>query len=155
MGPVAGDAMTVTYGFGNGVCGYFGSSRAREAPGQRFGLHVFGTKGVISLGTGTLPPAWILEDPSWTLFAKQGAWKPLSSAGIGEPEPIADGSLRHGNALAAQDLIRCVRSGARPASSIHDGRASLEMIMAVYESHRLNAPVAFPLTERRHPLTIF
>lgn len=35
---------------------------------------------------------------------------------------------------------------------MYDGRAALEMILAVYESHRLNAPVELPLKNRRHPL---
>ena len=35
-----------------------------------------------------------------------------------------------------------------------DRRAALEMILAVYESHRLRAPVDFPLKNRRHPLTM-
>jgi len=38
--------------------------------------------------------------------------------------------------------------------SMYDGRAALEMILAVYESHRRNAPVGLPLKERRHPLTL-
>jgi len=37
---------------------------------------------------------------------------------------------------------------------IGDGRAALEMILAVYESHRLNAPVEFPLKNRSHPLSM-
>jgi len=37
---------------------------------------------------------------------------------------------------------------------VYDGRAALEMILAVYESHRLNAPVELPLKNRRHPLSM-
>jgi hypothetical protein len=36
---------------------------------------------------------------------------------------------------------------------MYDGRAALEMILAVYEAHRLNAPVSLPLKNREHPLT--
>jgi hypothetical protein len=37
---------------------------------------------------------------------------------------------------------------------MYDGRAALEMILAVYESHRLKAPVRLPLENRRHPLSM-
>jgi hypothetical protein len=38
---------------------------------------------------------------------------------------------------------------------MYDGRAALEMIMAVYESQRLRGPVDFPVKNRRHPLSMF
>ena len=40
------------------------------------------------------------------------------------------------------------------ASGIADGRAALEMSLAVYESHRLKGPVELPLNNRKHPLTM-
>jgi hypothetical protein len=36
--------------------------------------------------------------------------------------------------------------------SIYDGRAAFEMILAVYESHKVERPVEMPLKNRRHPL---
>jgi hypothetical protein len=42
----------------------------------------------------------------------------------------------------------------QPKGSMYDGRAALEMILAVYESHRLNSPVELPLKSRRHPLNM-
>lgn len=154
LGPIAGDAIVATYGLPGGAVGYFGSQRARAGAGQRFGLSLYGTKGVISLGTGTLPPAWLLEDASWTLFQGKGSWQPITSAGVGGEEPLKDGSLRAGNRLAAADLIRCVEERKEPLSSLRDGRASLEMILAVYESHRRGGPVPLPLETRKHPLEL-
>jgi hypothetical protein len=37
---------------------------------------------------------------------------------------------------------------------MYDGRAALEMIMAVYESQRVRGPVELPLRNRRQPLTM-
>ena len=37
---------------------------------------------------------------------------------------------------------------------MYDGRAALEMILAVYESHRLKGPADLPLKNRKHPLTM-
>lgn len=41
-----------------------------------------------------------------------------------------------------------------PKGSMYDGRAALEMILAIYESHRLNAAVELPLENRKHPLSM-
>lgn len=154
IGSLAGDTIAAVYGFAGPLTGHFATHRARQSPGQRFAVHVFGTKGVISLGTGTLPPVMLIEDPSWTLLSQGGKGIPVTSAGVGEPEPLKDGSHRYGNTLIAKDLIRCVEENRQPLGSIYDGRAALEMILAVYESHRVGAPVALPLKNRRHPLTL-
>jgi predicted dehydrogenase len=154
IGPLAGDAIVAVYGFSGAVTGHFATHRARQSPGTKFAVHVFGTKGVISLGTGTLPPVMLLEDPSWTLLQQGGKGIPVTSAGVGMPEPLKDGSHRYGNGLIARDLIRCVEENKQPLGSITDGRAALEMILAVYESHRLGASVPLPLRERRHPLKL-
>jgi predicted dehydrogenase len=152
IGPLAGDAITALYGFSAGVTGYFASHRARYGAGERFGLHVLGSKGQLSIGMGTLPPVYLLDDPSWNPGQSGAVWQPVTSAGVGAEEPLTDSSLRSGNRLIVQDLIRCVEEDRRPLGSVHDGRAALEMILAVYESHRVNAPVPLPLRQRGHPL---
>lgn len=153
IGPLAGDAVVATYGFRSGAIGYFASHRARHGATSRFGLHVYGTKGQIALRTGSLPACYLLEDPSWSPGESGALWLPITSEGVGLPERLTDTSLRWGNALIARDLVRCVKENRVPAGSIEDGRWALEMIFAVYESHRANAPVSFPLQLRSHPLT--
>jgi hypothetical protein len=59
-----------------------------------------------------------------------------------------------GNRLIALDLIRAIETDTQPKGSMYDGRAALEMIMAVYESHRLKEPVTIPLKNREHPLSL-
>jgi hypothetical protein len=71
------------------------------------------------------------------------------------PETQPPYTLRYGNSLIARDLIRSVEEDRQPFGSVYDGRAALEMILAVYESQRLNAPVSLPLAERIHPLERF
>ena len=53
-----------------------------------------------------------------------------------------------------KDLIEAIEKDRQPLGSMYDGRAALEMILAVYESHRLKGPVELPLKNRRHPLTM-
>ncbi|MHC4146505.1 MAG: hypothetical protein ACYSUD_17205 [Planctomycetota bacterium] len=66
------------------------------------------------------------------------------------------GNQRHalGNRLIALDLIRAIETNTQPKGSAYDGRAALEMILVVYESHRLGAPARLPLKNRRHPLSM-
>jgi predicted dehydrogenase len=154
IGPIAGDRVLATYGLGNEVPASFGTHKARHGAGSRFGLQVFGSKGVIQLTTGSLPAAYFLPDPSWFPGRSKVAWQEISSAGVGKPEPIKDGGLGLGNVWIVQDLIEAIEKDRQPLGSMYDGRAALEMILAIYESHRLKGPVELPLKNRQHPLSL-
>jgi predicted dehydrogenase len=145
LGPVAGDAVTATYGFAPPLTGHFATHRARDGASARFALHVLGSKGQMLLPAG-MGPVYVLEDPAWNPGRSGAAWQTIDSRSQG------DDTLRHGNQLIVRDLIRCIEENEQPLGSIYDGRAALEMILAVYESHGRGAPVALPLTEREHPL---
>lgn len=152
MGPIQGDRIAATYGFDNAVTGTFGTLKAKDGVGKRFGIHVFGTKGVIYLSTGSLPAAYWLDDPAWATGVGTATWQPITSAGVGQPELLKDGSADFGNRLIAADLIDAIEKDREPLGSLRDGRAALEMILAVYESHKQDRPVELPLKSRRHPL---
>ncbi len=154
IGPLAGDEIHAMYRFGGTTMGYFSTQRARHGVSKRFGLQVFGTKGILTMTTGALPEIWFVEDPSWQPGRSKARWKQVSSAGIDKPETLSDSGHRFGNRLVALDLIGAIEMNTQPKCSMYDGRAALEMILAVYESHRLNAPVEFPLENRRHPLSM-
>ncbi|MCI0640591.1 MAG: Gfo/Idh/MocA family oxidoreductase [Gemmataceae bacterium] len=156
MGPIAGDHIHAVYGFDRGVVGYFASQKSERASGERdrFALTLYGSKGVIQLTTGSLPAAYYLADPSWFPGRGGGRWQEITSAGLGKPETLKDGGLGQGNVWIAQDLMEAIERDRQPKGSVYDGRAALEMILAVYESHRLRGAVDFPLKNRRHPLTM-
>ena len=117
-------------------------------------MHVYGTRGIIQLRTGGLPDAYFLEDPTWFPGRSKAAWQEITSAGVGKPEPLKDGGLGMGNVLIVKDLMAAIEKDRQPLGSIYDGRAALEMILAVYESHRVKGPVELPLKNRRHPLSM-
>jgi len=104
--------------------------------------------------TGALPEIWFVEDPSWQPGCSKARWKQVSSAGVDKPETRGDRGHRFGNRLVALDLIRAIETDTQPKCNAYDERAALEMILAVYESHRLNARVGLPLKNRRHPLSV-
>jgi predicted dehydrogenase len=152
MGPVAGDNINAVYGFAKGVIGTFGTHRARHGVGQRFALSLYGTRGVVQMNTGSLPAVYFLDDPSWTPGKSKAAWQEVTSAGLGKPEPLKAAGLGPGNVWIVQDLIEAIEKDRQPLGSMYDGRAALEMILAVYESHRVKGPVELPLKNREHPL---
>ncbi len=154
IGPLAGDEIHAMYRFGGTTMGYFSTQRVRHGASKRFGLQVLGTKGILTMTTGALPEIWFVEDPSWQPGCSKARWKQISSAGIDKPETLSDSNHRFGNRLIALDLLHAIETNTQPKGSVYDGRAALEMILAVYESHRLNAPVEFPLKNRSHPLSM-
>jgi predicted dehydrogenase len=152
MGPIQGDRIFAEYGFDNGVVGTFGTHKARHGAGARFGLHVYGSKGIIQITTGGLGNTYFLDDPSWMPGKSKKDWQEITSAGVGKPEPLKDGGLAMGNKAIALDLVEAIEKDRQPLGSIYDGRAALEMVLAPYESHKLERPVELPLKNRKHPL---
>ena len=154
IGPLAGDEIHATYRFSGMTMGYFSTHRAKHGAARRFGLQLFGTKGMLTMTTGTLPDIWLIEDPSWQPGQSRARWKRVTSAGIDKAETLTDRGHALGNRLIVLDLIRAIETDTQPKGSMYDGRAALEMILAVYESHRLREPVDLPLKNREHPLSL-
>jgi predicted dehydrogenase len=152
LGPIMGDHITASYGFGGIAVGTYFTHVAKAGANTRYWLEIRGTKGVIHIGFGILPPAYLCEDSSGMFGKSKAAWHEISSAGVGKPEPATSKDLDNGNILIVNDLIEAIEKDRAPLDSIHDGRAALEMILAVYESHRLERVVELPLKNRKHPL---
>jgi len=154
LGPLAGDGIDATYTFRNGVTGYWASHRNMGGRPSRFGLTIYGSKGVMAMTSGYLKPAFLLQDSSWSPGVSRRKWIPVTTAGIGKPEPLKQAGLHGSNVLAVKDLIEAIEKDRQPKCSVYDARAATEMIAAIYDSHRLHGPVSFPLKNRRNPLTM-
>lgn len=154
IGPLAADHVEAMYRFENGVTGYISSKRGAGSSGSRFGLTIYGSKGQIQMQSGYLKPAYLLADPAWSPGRTSSSWQPISSNGVGKPETIVSSGHAGSNMDAAVDLISAIENDREPISNVYDARAATEMIVAVYESHRVGGPVAFPLENRRNPLTM-
>jgi hypothetical protein len=140
------------FGFqGTAVVAHFATSRPKE-PGRRFGLTICGSRGCIWLGTGWMPPAFLLADPTWT-GAGNAAWAPISSAGVGRPEVSARNDLATGNRSIMAALVRAVETDTQPLTHARAARTTIEMVLACYASHGRGGPVTLPLASRdEHPL---
>ena len=152
IGPLTGDAVHAMFGFDEGVSGYFGSQR--NTAGGRFGLQIFGSLGVLEILTGYLPAVHFLDDPNWSPGRSGKNWVSVSSAGVGQPEPLKDGGLPAGNLAACIDLIQAIEEDRQPEANIYEARLTVAMITAVFESQRVGGPVKFPLQTRVNPLSL-
>ncbi len=154
IGSLAGDAISAMYGMDDGVTAYFGSHRNTNEGGRRFALQILGSKGILEIVTGYIPSVSFLPDPNWSPGRSGKKWVPVSSAGINKPEPIDDSGHAGGNIAACKDLIAAVEEDRQPEASVYEGRTTVEMIAAIFESHRQGGPVAMPLKNRKNPLDL-
>ena len=154
IGLLAGDDVRARYTFNGGITGDFASRRGMGGSPSRFGLQVFGSRGIIEMQSGYLAPAYILRDAGWSPGRSGKAWETVTSAGIGQPEPRTDGTYEGGHIAAITDLIESVEQQRPTKCSAEDSRAIIEMIAAVFESHRVAGPVQMPLTTRENPLSL-
>jgi predicted dehydrogenase len=154
IGPLTGETVNAMYTFkGNNITGYFASHRDRAGQPPRFGQQIFGSKGVIEILSGHGNTCWLLKDASWSPGRSGAKWVPLSSRGVGQPEG-EQASHNAGNLAAVLDLIDAIEKDRNPISSMYDARGATEMIVAIFESHRLRGPASFPLKNRKNPLTM-
>ncbi len=152
LGPLAGDAIRARFTFKNGVFGDIATVRGKGGNPARFGLQLFGSKGVIEVVTGYLEPAWILKDPSWSPGRSGANWQPISSNGIGKPETLSGRGLGGGNVAAVKNLLQAIETDKQPECNMYEGRGVVEMILSVFESHRQGKTVPLPLATRENPL---
>jgi predicted dehydrogenase len=154
LGPLAGDRVQAMYGLAGDVTAFFGSHRNAAGNPSRFGLQVLGSAGMLEISTGYLPTVKLLEDPSWSPGRSDKAWVDVSSAGIGQEEPITSGELLDGNERAVRDLLEAIHARRQPLMNAWEARATIEMIMACFESARTGAPATLPLAHRGNPLEL-
>jgi hypothetical protein len=123
----------------------------------RFGLQILGSRGILEIVTGYLPSVKLLVDPAWSPGRSDAKWQNVTTAGVDKEEPLKPegGPLKAGNIAAVNDLLDAIEQNREPKCGVTDARASMEMILAVFESHRLGGPVKMPLENRKHPLELF
>ncbi len=148
LGPIVGDTIHATYGFGRGAVGHFDSVKNPEGNRGGFSVSIFGTRGVVSVRFSPAPSVLWLEEPTWGPGRQQNEWKPLPGA------PQSPSNL-HGparNQPIVDSLMAAIEEDGTPQVSIKDGRNAQAMIQAVFESHVQGRKVAMPLKNRAHPL---
>lgn len=154
VGPIAGNEVHARFEMESGVPVFFDSIHDAKSGAGNFGLQLIGTGGIIDLRLDNDPIAQILAGSTFVPSAQPRQWVPISSGGIGVPEPIADLKTQlSSHVTSARDLIAAIREDRAPLCSAEDARVVVEMIMAVFTSHvRGGARVTLPLESRTNPL---
>jgi len=147
LGPIVGDRIHATYGFGAGAIGRFDTMKNPDGNGGRFGLDLYGSRGIVTVRIDAVPTVYWLDEPSWAPGGRDAAWKPLP----GVPD-FAVNDHRERNKPIVDDLMAAIQEDRKPAISLQDGRVAQEMIQAVFESCVQGARVPMPLEHRSHPL---
>ncbi|MBX3000310.1 MAG: Gfo/Idh/MocA family oxidoreductase [Caldilineaceae bacterium] len=114
----------------------------------RFGVELQGTDGVIRLEYGG-NQWWLAVERTNRLNEPDPRieWYML------EPRPFPETPQVSPIGTAIEELVDCIENGGEPSSNGEDGVASLEMVMAIYESQRQgNCPVSLPLRDRSSQL---
>jgi predicted dehydrogenase len=154
VGLVGGDRLHARFMTEKDVVVYFDSIRGVGTAEGNFGFQVLGTKGVLDIRVDIEPLVHFLPGNPFYPNSSREEWLPVTSAGVGVPEPIPTiVSDIAGHLSPARDLIDAIRSGRQPLCDALEGRVTIEAIMAIFESHRLGgATVDFPLVTSHNPL---
>jgi len=163
VGPIAGDGIHVRYETESGIPVFFDSLANANVREASFGMQIVGKRGLIDLRCSvedypeSHPLARLVPgSPHAPPRDDAREWIPITSAGVGEPEPIKEmGKLIQGHRKPITDLLAAIEEGREPLCGARDGRLTIEMIFAAFESHRRGGGrVEFPLSEKRNPLSL-
>lgn len=156
IGPLAGNEVHARFEMESGIPAFFDSIHDAGTKQAGFGVQIIGTKGIIDLRIDADPLAHLIPGSPFQPVQEPRHWIPISTAGAGKPEPIANlGKQVMGHLTGAQDLLAAMRGSGQPLCSGADGRTTIEMICSVFESHRLGGQrVTWPLKTRGNPLAL-
>lgn len=142
LGPLAGDAIEGMFAFKR-ITGYFASHRSEDTSGVRWGLDLYGSRGVMAIRADMSPSVFICSSPKWT----EAPWVRLTLPGNPPPR-----DTNEANRALVADLLEAIERDREPKASGREARWTIEMAMALYESQRIGGRVYFPLRRREHPL---
>ena len=137
------DTSLATLQFASGVQGVAVVDELTEY--SRFDLELHFQRGLVKVAgelsaQKAVPLAGTME--TW--------WCELAPDELPEPTWPEPGILK-----AAQDLVQCIELAAAPRCTVEDGRAAIEVIMALYESERRGRErVAMPFGDSRRMLEV-
>ena len=160
IGLIAGNAVSAEYTFENGVTASFESHPVVMPPGgssSLFGFQAYGSNGIISVRNSPSGSMFVYPHSRW-VPGSDDEWRPVVIEDW-EREQREQGasSTALSNKIIVNELIQAVEEDRDVvvSSSGKDGRAAVEMIMAVHESHRLGERVYFPMRNRENPYDVW
>ncbi|WP_296455296.1 Gfo/Idh/MocA family oxidoreductase [Rubinisphaera sp.] len=156
LGLIAGNELHARYLFDTGVVGYYESIANGEIGSHGFGLQLIGSKGVIELRCDETDFAHLVPGNPFEPSQAGRPWLNIRSTGVDRTEPNPEHVTRvQHHQVPCEDLIAAIEEDREPLCSAKEAAQTIEMISAVFESHRQNGrSIAFPLEVRENPLTL-
>ncbi|MDA9859055.1 Gfo/Idh/MocA family oxidoreductase [Rubripirellula sp.] len=154
LGPLAANELHARYETKKGIVAYYDSIANDDTGGNAYCLQLIGSKGIVTLHIDRDPVAHLTPGNPFHPTSTPRPWIPITTAGVGMPESQPEKVAEvHNHVLAVRDLIEAVDRDREPLCGVHDGALTVEMICAVFESHRQGGKsVQFPLQERGNAL---
>ena len=155
LGPLAGDEVHARWRMENGWTACFDSVRNRGSRQAGFGLQIIGNQGIIDIRNDREPLIHFMKDSPWEPAKADRKWLPITSAGIGKPEPRDIRGTVHNHVAATRDLLDSIEKNRSPICGLNEGISTVEFVSSVFESHRFQgASVGIPLKTRVNPLLL-
>ena len=154
LGPLAANEIHARYETEKGVVAYYDSIANDDTGGNAYCLQLIGSKGIVTLHIDRDPAAHFTPGNPFHPTSTPCPWIPITTAGAGMPESQPEKVAQvHNHVLAVRDLMEAVDGDREPLCGVRDGALTVEMICAVFESHRQGGKsVQFPLQERGNAL---
>ena len=155
LGPLAGDEIHARWRMENGWTAYFDSVRNRGSREAGFGFQIIGNQGIVDIRNDREPLIHFMKDSPWEPAKAERKWIPITSAGIGKPEPCDIRGTVHNHVAATRDLLASIENKRSPICGLAEAITTVEFVSSVFESHRLKgASVGIPLKTRNNPLAL-
>ena len=143
------------YELASGVSAYF-DSIASDGKSSGFGLQIIGTDGIIQVQCDCEPLVYFIPGNPFVAGRDPRPWIPVGAAGPGveasEDERREVTQIQE-HIIPARDLIAACASDREPLCGLDEAATTVEMVCAVFESHRQEGrAVTFPLAERGNAL---
>jgi predicted dehydrogenase len=156
-GLIAGDSINANYAFSNGVQAHFQSRSDMETRGERWGITLIGTEGVLSLRYGDWTRRTTLKLSKSASVPEEisefvNIDAPFEPPVEGSPDPDTVHMPTRGNRRAIADLVVAIEEDREPLCSARDGRWAIEMVHGIYASHLGRIQASLPLASRTNPL---
>lgn len=158
VGRIAGDRISATFAFADGVLGYYESYRGDRAGEHWYGFEVHCTQGIVAVRN--LPRGEVYRYP-------YGFWMPPAEAGVWERVTLKQwdddptGQARQGDAFTRESnrrhalaLLRALDEQREPedTTTVGEAVAVQEMANGTYASHLSGRRVILPPADRGDPL---
>jgi len=159
LGPLAGNEVHARYRLSKGITASFDSIANDDTGNHGFGLQLIGSRGIISIRCDRNPLAHLSIGNPFEPTDQPRRWQAITAAGVDKAETDEQKKLIsevHNHVAPIRDLIESCDSNSdrRPLCDARAARSTVEMVCAVFDSHRQGgAAVKFPLKERGNGLT--